>query len=190
MSRAKKYWTASEVMRLEDMLASGNSYRRIASRLQRSIGAIQRRAEYIGMRLTKQPRVYTAIAAGALFGHIREDTMLTWIRHGYMKAANSGAGRHGRWHITEEALLVFIDNADYWMLWQPSHLTDGEWRAYATEIRHGQPAWLSIREVAERCYVSESTVKRWIDGGSLPAVRRLQMKWVRETDVLRREAGR
>src|SRR5690606_22184989 len=69
-----------------------------------------------------------------------------------------------------------------WHLWDPERIDPASgFRRWAQEIRAGV-RFLTVGDVAERCYVEVHTVSNWIRSGRLPAVR--NGNWlVRERDL-------
>lgn len=87
--------------------------------------------------------------AAELFGidRVRMGRVITWAGIKVLSLPqDNGRRRH---FVSRDTIEAFIENRDYWMLWEPFLITEHTLRVYATELRENEGwRWLSSKEVA------------------------------------------
>lgn len=175
-------WTHEQTDALATLLANGLSYDEIARRLGRTPTAVRVRCWRLGWTMQQHPTVLTASEAARLLG-ASAYAIVTWIARGWLPARRRRSGPHTYWAIQYDALRAMLANDATWMAWQPERVPDPALRAELLALRAGQPAWLTVGEVARRCHVTTRAVYAWIMRGQLPATR-YGNHYVRESDLV------
>lgn len=182
MTRHNKHWTASEHARLEQMLDEGYGYEAIARRLGRTFDSVRSKAQRRGVSFGLTVWPMSAYRCALLMG-VDHKRLARWIRDGWLAARRARTEGRPGWRITWEAFDAFLSNPDYFMAWDARHIQDSDLRAWAMELRAGHARWLTLEEVGKRIGISVEPIRQRILGGRLPAVKRRQAWYVRETDI-------
>lgn len=86
--------------------------------------------------------------------------------------------------INDDALMSFLDNQHYWMLYKPEQITDSDWAEYARQARaHLNGEWLSIAQVAKKVGYSQTWIVRLIALGRLKAIKVRFRWWIWSSDI-------
>lgn len=200
-------WTPDEDEELIDALRMGLPLHRIARRelLQhRTINAIQKRALRLGGSRAIRHGVQaeqsisaarSAQAVARLLG--MRESLMNWLiresvptnphrpfeynRAGYTQPKNTR--KPWRYWISDDALMTFLDNKQYWMLYEPKQITDEDWAEYARQARaQSDGQWVSVQTIANELYYSPYTIKRWIREGLLAGIKVKNQLWVWSAD--------
>lgn len=170
----RRDWTNNEIDRMVDMLDAGYDLREIAQRMHRTPSAVKIKSTRLGFSMRTRPMVLTAQEVGRILGVACSKRVTDWIKRGWLP----GRARRSRqgcerfiWGIRYDDLIAFLRDHRYWMTNDPGRITDRDLRLELTELRAGQPHWLTPGEVARRYCVDVNTVNQWITKGFLPATR-------------------
>lgn len=164
-------WTEDDLFVLDEMIHQGLSNRAIASRLGRSAEAVEIKRKRMGLR-SRLDATLNGRKVARLLGVKCSKTVTWWLRNGWLE----GRYLNRRWLITEEDLLAFLGDPNYWQLWEPERITDAPLREWAVEQRTEQ--YLPAGEVARRYSVTTKAVYQWVMRGRLRAVRRGNGNWL------------
>lgn len=164
-------WSAKETDKLIQLIEQGMSYPQIAKKLKRTETSITLRAKRIGVRITTTKATMSARDAAAELGIPCSKTVSSWIRRGWLKAANAGQSDRPLWRISWEDLTVFLENLAYWIAWSPDRIPDLALREWAQDLRVNEEPLLAHTEIAQRLGVGRDTIGNWLDKGWLPCVR-------------------
>jgi transposase len=181
-TRHKRFWRQSEVDDLKRLIDDGYSYSQIATRLGRSRVAVVIKVERINYRRMHTNSALAACDAKALLGLKCSKTVICWITGYGLKARNGGTKNKPLWRIQWLDLCEWLEDPTHWMAYDPARVTELALREHLTEIRQGQPRWLTVGEVAQRYNVGIQTVATWRIKGILPMVRYGNW-WIRESDL-------
>jgi hypothetical protein len=179
----ERYWRRSDIDELKRLIDEGYSYTLIARRLGRSREAVKIKAERINYRMMHTKNAISARDAQALLGLACSKTVIRWITGYGLKARNGGTKERPLWRIQWLDLMEWLEAPEHWMAYDPAKVSERTLREHLTEIRQGQPRWLTAGEVARRLCVTESAVATYRAGGLLPMVRYGNW-WARESDVI------
>lgn len=176
-------WTGEERDRLFELINCGYGYNAIAKKLRRSRNSViieLKRRRY--HRVTTGPATWSAHDVARLLGLSCSKIVSGWIRRKWLKARNAGRKDRPLWRISPADLYSCLEQPQTWMAWEVENITDPAIRAWAEELRQGQPRWLTEGEVAARYHVTPKAVYQWILWGFLPAVR-YDNHYIRESDL-------
>lgn len=175
-----RWWTTQRLFKLAGYLEAGYDDARIASRMGTTANAVQLARKRHGIR-SRTELTWSSRRVAELLGIACSKTVVHWITCGYMAGQRGQSrGPNRQWYVRYEEILSFLENPDTHHLWQPERITDSGLRAWATEIWTGP--FLTVGEVAERCFVGIGAVNNWIHKGDIPAVR--NGNWlIRESDL-------
>jgi hypothetical protein len=200
-------WTLEEDEELIDALRMGLPLHRIARRelLQhRTMNAIRYRAVVLGGSRAIRHGVQaeqsisaarSAKAVARLLGI--PYSLMSWLiresvptnphrpfeynRAGYTQPKNTR--KPWRYWISDDALMTFLDNKHYWMLYKPEHITDDDWAEYARQARaQADGHWLSVQTIADELHYSRHAVIQWIKRGKLAGTKVKNQLWVWSVD--------
>jgi len=179
--RKPRRWTPDRLWRLAELIERGYSDEEIARRLGATANAVMLARKRYGLK-SRTAAAMTARAVARRLGIACSKTVTVWIERGWLKGKQiQGRGPYDQWHVSEDALIAFLENPEHWPRWQPERIPDKALREWALELRAGV-RFLTTAEVAERFYVEHPTVWNWIQRGLLPAYR--HVNWmVREDDL-------
>ena len=178
---AGRPWTPRDVDALHRLIDEGHGYTQIAQRLRRTRAAVKKKAQQHRCQLTESRTVLTTQAVADLLG-IRRDTVRLWIGRYGLSARNATTPSHPYWRIDWLDLMAWLEEPTHWMAYDPARVTEWPLREHLTEIRSGQPQWVSARQAAARLCISPRAVSAWIQQERLPAVR-YQFYWINERDL-------
>lgn len=162
-------WTRAELEELDELVAQGQDDHVIGLRLRRTTSAVEQRRKIARIGCVSK-RTLSARRVAGLMGRA-PDAVTYWCQRRFLDATRSvrrGPGR--QWFITEDALLAFLENPNYWPAWSPSDITDLGLREWATELRAGHDL-VSVGELAKRYCVSADTAGHWLRVGLLPSIK-------------------
>lgn len=201
----RRFWTQDEQDRVVDMLRDGRGVRDIARALGRSPSAVHcwiERSEYGSIHAIRTGdilQVRSASQVAALLG-VPDWKVGRWCTSGYL-GGRRNLSAHTQWDlkrrkdgrprtrnrtflITDDALLMFIQDRRYWMLWRPEHITDPAWRDEAIEARRRAGGdWLTPQQVGDRLGYTASAVTEWVRRGQLPGTRVGHRLYIWSTDL-------
>jgi hypothetical protein len=164
------------------LIDDGYSYDHIARRLRRSPLAVRVKCKKLNYRLLHTRAAMTARDAQRLLGTRCSKTVTRWITDYGLKARNGGEPKRSLWRIQWLDLMEWLEEPTHWMAYDPAKVAERTLREHLTEIRAGQPRWLTVGEVARRYSVSVKAVIQWREKGLLPMTR--YGNWyVRESDL-------
>jgi hypothetical protein len=163
-------WTPAEVEELEYLVRQGYTYGEIAQQLGRTYEAV--RGKRRQLRLVRERRwLLSASGVSRLMG-VAMKTVAIWLQRRCLAGHKLNIGEErAMWRITLEALYDFVGDPRYFPLYDPHRIRDPHLRAHALEARQNGTRYLTVQEVGQRYYVSEATVRKWIELGVLPAVK-------------------
>lgn len=167
-------WTEGELQLAAELLQAGWATAKIAPKLGRTVTALQQALASAGLsvrdlRSDPYAAVRSAHAVAVLFG-VLPPAVRRWTERGWLKARRDRRRRRSLWLITDDALMTFIEDREYWPYWSPERMADADWRATAEEARQRAGGhWLRATEVQERFSISETLMLRWIAAGRFPA---------------------
>ena len=164
-------WTKADEYELDTLIQQGLSYAAIGNRMGRAPSAIYARCRQRGTPVTKTSGMQWAAEVAADLG-VSGRRVGVWIARGYLKATNVRATGLPMWRVQLLDLMAFLDNSDYWMLWDPANISDHAYREWALEGRRSGPQWITTTEVARRLHMAHASIHQWIINGWLPAQRR------------------
>lgn len=179
--RKPRKWHPDRLWRLAEMLENGASDEEIARRLGTTSNAVVLARKRYRLK-SRTDATMTARAVARWLGIPCAKTITAWIEQGWLRGKRiQGRGPYHQWHVTDAALIAFLENPEHWHRWEPDRIPDAALREWAADVRSGV-RFLTTREVAERCHVTHPAVNAWIRRGILPAVRR--GNWLVREDVL------
>lgn len=182
-----RVWTRPLRLRLAELLDAGLADEVIARELSAAFGC-RLTAEAVNLArkrygiASRTRRAHTGRSVARLLGLGCSKQVARWCRAGWLRGRQTQRrGGNRQWRILHDDLLAFLEDEAHWHRWQPERITDAALREWALELRAGV-AFLTVGQVAERCYVEPTTVNQWIHRGELPAVR--NGNWLVRSDVL------
>lgn len=180
--RSRRRWTAHDLFQLEGGIEAGWNDETIARKLGCTVEAMRMARKRHGLR-SRRRVLMSARAVADLLGIGCSKTVVRWIERGWLAGRRGpGCGPYQQWLVWEERLLKFLEDETHWHRWQAERITEPCLREWALELRAGV-RFLTLAEVAERCYVTISAVQAWIHAGRLPALRNGNHV-VRESDLV------
>lgn len=167
---ARNNWTPSQADEVRELIHEGYSYAQIGKRIGRSATAVHVWTK----RNMGNVRDVRPMSARDVNGRMGKCDAGTWcqslIARGWLKARRGIGAKHNRtWVISEEALFEFLENPAFWHTWDAGAITVTDWREWALEMRTDR--FLTVGQVADRYFVTSSTVNSWIARGVLVAQR-------------------
>lgn len=173
MSRHQKHWTEEEL----DYLA--NSFgvltdKTLASRLQRSEGAIRRKVSR-RFHMHRWDNLYNAAELAEALGMENAQRIIRWVTHGWLTARRSSIlrGRYRYWKFSYTGIvrclrrhpwLVMLEPTRRWLISDYSHhffyIVRKEWR---------RDPWYTTEQVASLLKVTAHTIRDYIHRGLLVA---------------------
>lgn len=169
--RPHQDWTKADEYELDTLIQQGLSYAAIGRRMGRAPTAIYCRCRRRGTPITKTTGMQWASEVAADLG-VSGRRVGVWIARGYLQATNVRVSGHPMWRVQLLDLMAFLENSDYWMLWDPVTIPDHAYREWALEGRQHGPQWITTGEVSGLLHLAHATIHRWIINGWLPAQRR------------------
>lgn len=175
-----RIWTEDEAVLIELMLQNGSSVVRIASKLRRTVAAVESFMTVRKLR-AKQLRqgVWTMTAVARLFG-VSQATVATWIQRKWLRAQRNNAATRRRnrtarsaahYLINDDAIQAIIERRETWPAWEPEFMGDANWKDYAEDVRRAAGGhWMTTWEVAQQFGYSRTTVKHWRETGKMTAI--------------------
>lgn len=178
-NRTHQRWTPAEIDLLIDGTSDGLCPWALSYHLKRSIESVRHRLKLLreSGRLTAHDEPLSLHQVGAIMGfrrgkgYLGRDAMTylrRWIAAGALVAHDAGAA--GRCLTSLDNVWDFLHDEAWWPEWNPFRLTIPQWRQELIE-RRGLGGYLSTAEIVARYGFPESTVRRHIRAGTLPAVR-------------------
>ena len=168
--RRPKFWTPARIFELAGYLELGWSDERIGQRMGTTANAVNLARKRHGIR-PRSVQLLTARTIARMLGISCSKAVSWWIRSGWLRGRRGERfGLYRMWYVRHEDLEAFLEDPSYWHLWQPERIPDRALREWYQAARTEQ--YLTLSEVAARCYVMPKTVYQWIQKGKLPAVRR------------------
>lgn len=144
----------------------------IGKQIGRSIPAVHKRAQILGVYLTTLD--WTARRVSMLFGAGERTVAYRWISTGMLKASKTAARqskRNGEYRIKEQDLERFILDCPW--AYDPAVMKPETHRlAQLAKRVYRRDPWLTTTEVAGRLGVSSSSVWAWYVKGVIPAKER------------------
>lgn len=140
---SRRPWRHDEIARLDVLVSEGYDAPAIGRMLGRTAAGVCVAARrYLGglqaHRSLSGAEVYTIRSAADLIGRSAK-VIMRLVDRGVIESKRTEKrwfGAKGRERfITAEALITFLDNPRYWMLWNPETITDPDLRAYTEEQR-------------------------------------------------------
>lgn len=175
-----KFWTTQRQFELAGYLERGYDDTDIARRMGTTRNAIMlaRKRHSISSRTDL---LWSARRVAVLLGIGCSKAVTRWIERGYLAGRQGQVrGPHRQWYVRYEDIVAFLENPETHHLWQPDRITDRTVREWTADIWTGP--FLTVGEVAERCFVGHQAVNSWIQRGILPAVKYGNW-WIRESDL-------
>ena len=81
--------------------------------------------------------------------------------------------------INDDALMSFLDNHHYWMLYSPDQITDPDWADYARQARADMNGeWYSIQQAAKIAQYSEQWIRQSVLSKSIKAIKVHGRWWI------------
>ncbi len=164
-------WSLKHRAMLRKLIEQGLSYDEIAEAMGRTPAAVRIACKRYDIRLLRAPGVYTAREVAALMGLPCSKVVAHWIAEGMLAAHNGGRVDRPLWRIQRDDLMAFMAEPLYWMAWRVDRVVDPYLRAYAEQIRDGQPGWHTPGQVARHYGAGRSTPQQWIERGFIPSQR-------------------
>lgn len=125
-----------------------------------------------------------------LFRVDRTSTVKQWIASGWLTVATRRIGgrfeqprvlKRTTYRISNADVYRFVHNPETWPAWQVANIRDPLLRNIAARIRHNEPRYVTVEELAERYAVTPSGASHWIGAGLLPTVKAGKRKVVPES---------
>lgn len=116
-------------------------------------------------------------------------------RHLYRMRQNAaGTARYTRptaWYlISDEHLMTFLSNRLCWMLVDPAHITDPDWRTFAEQARqYANGTWWTTHDLAAHLGVERRAAGSRLSRGCYPGVKKYGSWYVWSADVPARRAA-
>lgn len=132
--------------------------------IPRSARAVEMRVRGWGM--SQSVDAYTVRDIRRIFS-VRFEVVKRWIADGFLEAQYGGERAGTHWAIFAPAVEAFIREHPGRYYWRGIRVR--RWRNLAEIVARRAP-WVPLTEIAVRYSVSETTLKRWIHAGRLPAV--------------------
>ncbi len=164
-------WSPKHRAMLRRLIQAGLSYDEIAEAMGRTPAAIRIACKRYTIRLLRAPGVYTAREIAALLGLPCSKTVAHWIAEGMLAAHNGGRADRPLWRIQRDDLMGFMAEPLYWMAWRVGRVVDPYLRAYAEQLRDGQPGWYTPGQVARHYGAGRNTPQQWIERGFIQSQR-------------------
>ncbi len=164
-------WSPKHRAMLSKLVKQGLSYDEIALAMGRTPAAVRIACKRYDIRLLRAPGVYTAREVAELMGVPDSKTIARWIAEGMLAARNGGRTDRPLWRIQRDDLMAFMAEPLYWMTWRVERVVDPYLRAYARQIREGQPGWHTPGQVARHYGAGRNTPQQWIERGFIPSQR-------------------
>lgn len=167
--RRPRVWTPSRLGELETRLMNGESDSTIAKYLKCSATSVK-----LARKRHQFPKrsdfAFSAREAAVRLGIPDSSPVLSWIRHGWLKATKGPPTGKNRQHwIATEALYDFLANPAHWHRWDQDRVADSECRKWIAGIKPER--FLTVGEIMNGLHVSQGAVNQWIQKGILPAVK-------------------
>lgn len=171
MSRRSRWkWSEKDLFLLDDLIAQGYSDDAIACRLRTTVNGVQLARKRYGIK-SRTEQLLSCRSVAERLGIGCAKTITRWIESGWLKGKRgTRRGKYRQWQVTELDLWAFMEDPAHWHRWDAERVPDPRLREWAVEVRGGS-RFLTLSEVARRCYVEPVTVHRWIKAGLLPVVR-------------------
>lgn len=172
-------FTAADRERIRELAQAGYSVTRIGRALGRSYGSIVHEIGRMGgikaLRSDPLSRVRTPAEVGMLFD-LSKRTIDKWVALKWIGSSRNTAPRKHRRRtdrlITDDAILLFMERREHWPAWDPSRITDADWRDHAKDLRAAAGGeWLGLAEVAQRTGLRYAQISRWFRTGRLAGYR-------------------
>jgi hypothetical protein len=168
--RNRLTWTRARLWKLMEGLERGWTDERIGRSLGATANAVNLARKRHGIP-ARSATLLTARAMADALGIGCSKTVARWIGRGWLRGTRGPyQGPHRQWLVRRDDLYAFLENAEHWHRYDPERIPDAALRRWATEVRGGV-RFLTLTEVAWRCYAQPQTVHSWIAKGFLPAVR-------------------
>ena len=165
-----RFWTPARLFELAGYLERGWTDEQIGRQFGKSATAIQLARKRHGLN-ARRKNLLSARQIAREMGVPCAKTVARWIERGHLKGRRGQTwGPYRQWYVTREALTDFLQDPAYWHLWDAARLADPDLRRLYLQRRTER--YLTVGEVAERCFVVQNAVNDWIHRGVLPAVRR------------------
>ena len=161
-----------QLLEAEDMIAGGMHTEHVSRRLRTSSSGLRhtllrRRGGVRTIRSRTLGQQWSLAAFARLVG-VEESTTWLWWRDGVLQTASRGRRQQVR-IVTEAQAQAFFTDRTTWPRWEPQHITDPAWRAYAQELRDAAGGvWIDAAQIAERLGYAAGTVRAWLRDGRLP----------------------
>lgn len=172
-----KTWLRQREFQAIQLLETNHSYDHVATVMGRTVMGVRMMASRKWHApLTKAGPTRTARGVARLMG-VSDHVIGRWIRKGWLKASLFALPHAKVWRVEEDALNAFLENEDYWHLWEPERMTDEGFRAWCEEMRTGI-RFINIIEVAGLLGYSRGSINRLIHSGHIKARKRGDREWM------------
>lgn len=129
-------------------------------KLGRSENAVRLKLKRLGYNWIQDiPGFFTMRATGRIFG-VDAKTVGWWIDSRWLKGDRfpTKLGSYYPRRISWEAISNFIENEQYWHLWEVARMEPGNLKEHAKEIRNGRGHFLTTGQMGELIFYTH----RWI----------------------------
>jgi hypothetical protein len=170
------------------MISAGKGFRAIAKRLGRTRASVWGYAygQKLSLRNERKGYWFSLDKVSKLFGISLEQVqqIVEWAE---IKALPGKVRGRNHRYLTRDDIESFIENSDYWMLWEPDRITDHDVKSYALELREQAGwCWLTAKETAYALGYKNKYQLSWprhIRRVGLPVRRVGGRYWFKSTEV-------
>lgn len=177
---SKERWSDRQEGKLLTLYNSGININKIAKTLRRSRWSIRGKLhELVGS--TKRQQFLSTRDIHTILGINHMYRVRKWFEQGWFK----GGKRIGeeQWGIEIEDFMNWLEDRNYWMLWETINITDPEIRRHAIRVREGKGFWVKTKDVMAMTSYTQNVVIRAGRSGELTFVIREKQAWFWIEDI-------
>jgi transposase-like protein len=180
--RLHRPWTPEREAQLIQLMEDHRSWPEIGRIMGNSPKYLQMRAVEAGLSL-RTANGYPMGEVARMMG-VDDHTVTWWIQQRWLRAhrTRQALGRGFLTMVEHDDLVRFLENEDYWPIWDPARITKAPLREWATELR-GDLRFYTTGQAAPLLFITPLGLQKAIREGRVRAIK-VGSRWYIRSDWL------